>query len=109
MHSCANECYTSELADRLSILRCGTVLGPGRFLAANNGGHNHHGARVGQWVGGGTWENAGDDTIHVSGLVDSVAQVWSPTDITVRVNGGLHRSAPPAASSPPHGSLAVAQ
>eukprot|EP00937_MAST-01D_sp_MAST-1D-sp2_P007726 g7726.t1 len=73
--ACANECFNSEHAERLAILQCGTRLRPGRFLGANNGGHNHHGAAVGQWVEGGTWENAGDDTIHVSGLVMSVLAV----------------------------------
>ena len=69
VRSCPNECFSSVHASSLAILSCGTVLVPGRFLAANNGGHNHHGARIGQWVEGGVWENAGDDTIHVSGLV----------------------------------------
>jgi hypothetical protein len=73
--ACSNECFTSEHAESLAILHCGTRLQRGRFLAANNGGHNHHGAAVGQWVEGGTWENAGDDTIHVSGLVMSVLAV----------------------------------
>ena len=73
--ACANECYTSEHAESLAILNCGTRLQPGRFLAANNGGHNHHGSAVGQWVEGGIWENAGDDTIHVSGLVMSVLAI----------------------------------
>jgi len=72
--ACSNECFTSEHAENLAILGCGTRVKPGRFLGANNGGHNHHGAAVGQWVEGGTWENAGDDTIHVSGLVMSVDQ-----------------------------------
>ena len=69
VRSCPNECFSSVHASSLAILGCGTVLVPGRLLAANNGGHNHHGARIGQWVEGGIWENAGDDTIHVSGLV----------------------------------------
>lgn len=72
VYACANECFNSEHAESLAILRCGTKLAPGRYLAANNGGHNHHGAAVGQWVESGIWENAGDDTIHVSGLVMSV-------------------------------------
>ena len=73
--ACANECFNSEHAESLAILHCGTMLRPGRFLAANNGGHNHHGSAVGQWVEGGIWENAGDDTIHVSGLVMSVLEI----------------------------------
>ena len=44
------------------------ALSSGRYLAANNGGHNHHGSALGQWIEGGTWENAGDDTVHVNGL-----------------------------------------
>jgi hypothetical protein len=73
--ACANECFNSEHAESLAILQCGTRLLPGRFLAANNGAHNHHGSAVGQWVEGGIWENAGDDTIHVSGLVMSVLEI----------------------------------
>lgn len=84
VRSCPNECFSSIHASSLAILGCGTELVPGRFLAANNGGHNHHGARIGQWVEAGIWENAGDDTIHVSGLVMSPlgygpagpAQLW---------------------------------
>ena len=68
VRACPNECFGSVHASSLAILGGGTELVAGRFLAANNGGHNHHGARIGQWVEGGTWENAGDDTIHVSGL-----------------------------------------
>jgi hypothetical protein len=75
VYACANECFNSEHAESLAILHCGTRLQPGRFLAANNGGHNHHGSAVGQWVEGGVWENAGDDTIHVSGLVMSVLAI----------------------------------
>lgn len=77
--ACANECFNSEHAESLAILQCGTRLQPGRFLAANNGGHNHHGSAVGQWVEGGVWENAGDDTIHVSGLVMSVLAIGGST------------------------------
>lgn len=45
--ACAIECFNSEHALSLAILHCGTRLQPGRFLAANNGGHNHHGSAVG--------------------------------------------------------------
>ena len=55
VHACPNECFSSIHASSLAILSCGTVLQLGRFLAANNGGHNHHGARIGQWVENGTW------------------------------------------------------
>lgn len=79
--ACSNECFTSEHAESLAILSCATRLRPGRLLAANNGGHNHHSASVGQWVEGGTWENAGDDTIHVSALLMSVASQLSPTEL----------------------------
>ena len=75
----------SPLSTRcLSILNCSTVLVPGRFLAANNGGHNHHGAAVGQWIEGGRWENAGDDTVHVSGLVMSVGKLLNATSLVLR-------------------------
>jgi hypothetical protein len=90
---CSNECFTSEMADRLSLLGCGTQLAPGRFLAANNGGHNHHSARVGQWIEGGLWENAGDDTVHVSALVSTVATIHSPVEISLVSLGGINRYA----------------
>lgn len=73
-YAVSNEAFTSAYTSRLSILRCGIVLLPGRYLAANNGGHNHHSSRVSLWVEGGVWENAGDDTIHVSSLAMEIAE-----------------------------------
>ena len=49
-HACSNECFTSTATSSLAIVRGGLQLSPGRYLAANNGGHNHHSARVGVWV-----------------------------------------------------------
>ena len=83
VRACANECFNSEHAESLAILSCSTSLQRGRVLAANNGGHNHHGAAVGQWVEGGVWQNAGDDTIHVSGLVMSVSEALAPTRLAL--------------------------
>jgi len=73
-HACANECFTSERSSAFSMLGCGLKLLPGRFKAANDGGHNHHSARIGQWIEGGEWESTGDDICHVSGLVMSAVQ-----------------------------------
>ena len=49
-YACSNECFVSTHTVALSILNCALELLPGRILAANNGGHNHHGGRVGQWI-----------------------------------------------------------
>ena len=59
--SCSNECFTSQHAEGLGILACNMLLKPGRFLAANNGGHNHHSARLGVWIDSNVFENNGDD------------------------------------------------
>lgn len=74
VQACSNECFTSCGTEALAIIGGGTRLAPGRYLAANNGGHNHHSARTGVWVEGGVWENAGDDTLHVSGLAMTVVE-----------------------------------
>jgi hypothetical protein len=80
-HSVANTAFTSQYANRHSIIRCGLVLLPGRFLAANNGGHNHHNARLGPWIEGCTWENTGDDICHVNALVMGVEEKLAPDRI----------------------------
>lgn len=77
-HAVANEAFNSTYANRLSILHSGIQLKPGRFLAANNGGNNHHNARVGPWIEGGTWENTGDDICHVNCLVMGVEKKLAP-------------------------------
>jgi hypothetical protein len=77
-HAIANEGFNSHYGNRLSILHCGIRLKPGRFLAANNGGHNHHNARVGPWIEGCTWENTADDICHVNCLVMGVAERLAP-------------------------------
>ena len=66
---------------------CGTLMTPGRFIAANNGGHNHHNAAVGQWIEGGVWESAGDDTVHVNGLRLGV-KAGSPSSTQLTLHGG---------------------
>jgi len=91
VQACANECFTSSGSEALAIVGCGTHLVPGRYLAANNGGHNHHSARVGVWVEGGLWENAGDDTLHVSGVAMTVVrQVQYDPDVLLSLPWTLH-------------------
>jgi hypothetical protein len=77
VHACANECFTSAYTSKLSILNTSIVLLPGRFKAANDGGHNHHSARIGAWIEGGQWHNTGDDICHVSALVMSATEQWT--------------------------------
>ncbi len=85
-HSVANEAFNSHYASRLSILHCGIRLKPGRFLASNNGGHNHHNARIGPWIEGGAWENTGDDICHVNGLVMGVEEKITPDRVRLPLN-----------------------
>ncbi|MFZ5828923.1 MAG: right-handed parallel beta-helix repeat-containing protein [Planctomycetota bacterium] len=73
-HAVSNEAFNSHYGNRLSILHCGLRLKPGRYLSANNGGHNHHNARIGPWIEGCTWENTGDDICHVNCLVMGVEE-----------------------------------
>lgn len=77
-HAVANEAFNSHYSNRHSILHCGLRLKPGRFIAANNGGHNHHNARLGPWIEGGVWENTGDDICHVNCLVLGVEEQLAP-------------------------------
>jgi hypothetical protein len=77
-HAIANEGFNSHYGNRHSILHCGIRLKPGRFIAANNGGHNHHNARIGPWIEGCTWENTGDDICHVNGLVMGIEEKLAP-------------------------------
>lgn len=77
-YAVANEAFNSHYGNRHSILHCGIRLKPGRFIAANNGGHNHHNARVGPWIEGCTWENTGDDICHVNCLVMGVEEKLAP-------------------------------
>ena len=71
MYTTSTRCFTSTHTTQLSILGGGIVLRPGRFLAANDGGHNHHSSRIGAWVEGGRWESTGDDICHFSSIVIS--------------------------------------
>ena len=77
-YAVANEAFNSHYSNWHSILHCAIRLKPGRFLAANNGGHNHHNARCGPWIEGGVWENTGDDICHVNGLVMGVEHQLAP-------------------------------
>eukprot|EP00052_Salpingoeca_macrocollata_P025277 m.230034 g.230034 ORF g.230034 m.230034 type:complete len:711 (-) comp22404_c0_seq2:36-2168(-) len=83
MYACSNECMTSVRSDKHAILQCQLKLQPGRFLAANNGGHNHHSTRIAPWIEGSLFENTGDDNCHVSGLVMSVLQAASSTSMLI--------------------------
>jgi len=96
--ACSNECFTSAYSSKLAILGGGIVLTNGRLLAANNGGHNHHSSRLGVWIDGGTWQNAGDDTCHVSGLVMSAIAV-DGLSVT------LHHSSPDVTAAAANGDM----
>ncbi len=80
-YAVANVAFVSSYGNRLSILHSGLRLKPGRFIASNNGGNNHHSARIGPWIEGCTWENTGDDICHVNCLVLSVEEKLSPDRI----------------------------
>lgn len=80
-YAIANEGFNSHYGNRHSILHCGIRLKPGRFIAANNGGHNHHNARLGPWIEGCTWENTGDDICHVNCLVMGIEEKLAPNRV----------------------------
>ena len=90
-HAIANEGFNSHYGNRLSILHCGIRLMPGRFIASNNGGHNHHNARVGPWIEGCTWENTGDDICHVNCLVMGIEQQLAPNEVRLPLNNPYDR------------------
>ena len=90
-HAIANEGFNSHYGNRLSILHCGIRLKPHRFIAANNGGHNHHNARIGPWIEGCVWENTGDDICHVNCLVMGVEKQLSPKRIRIPLNNPYDR------------------
>lgn len=80
-YAVANEAFNSHFSNRHCIIDCGIRLKPGRFIAANNGGHNHHSARVGPWIEGCTWENTGDDICHVNCLVMGIEEKLAPNRV----------------------------
>lgn len=88
----ANEAFNSHYANRHHILHCGIRLLPGRFIAANNGGHNHHNARIGPWIEGCTWENTGDDICHVNCLVLGVAEQLAADRVRLPLNNPFDRT-----------------
>jgi hypothetical protein len=90
-HAIANEGFNSHYGNRLSILHCGIRLKPGRFIAANNGGHNHHNARIGPWIEGCIWENTGDDICHVNCLVMGVQEKRAPNCVRLPLNNPYDR------------------
>ena len=73
-YAISNLGYSSLYSNRLSFLHCGIRLKPGRFIAVNNGGHNHHNARIGPWIEGCTWENTADDICHINCLAMGVEE-----------------------------------
>ena len=80
-YAVANVAFHSSYGNRLSLLHSGLRLKSGRFIASNNGGNNHHNARIGPWIEGCTWENTGDDICHVNCLVLSVEEKLAPDRI----------------------------
>jgi hypothetical protein len=93
----ANEGFNSHFSSRLRILDCGIRLKPGRFIAANNGGHNHHNARIGPWIEGCTWENTGDDICHVNCLVMGIEEKLAPDRIRLPLHNPYDATGPSVA------------
>eukprot|EP00051_Salpingoeca_urceolata_P012216 m.151587 g.151587 ORF g.151587 m.151587 type:complete len:673 (-) comp17414_c1_seq5:244-2262(-) len=83
-HAMSNEGFNSEQTTKHSILSSGIVLSHGRYLAGNNGGHNHHSMRFGAWVSDGVWENCGDDASNFNALTMDVDKVVSSTEVHLR-------------------------
>eukprot|EP00054_Salpingoeca_dolichothecata_P015250 m.87441 g.87441 ORF g.87441 m.87441 type:complete len:666 (+) comp21401_c0_seq4:1-1998(+) len=82
-HAISNEGFQSSHTNAMSILHSGIRLLPGRFIAANNGGHNHHSEQFGPWLEGGVYENTGDDIFNCNQLLSSVTAVNSSTQVTI--------------------------
>jgi hypothetical protein len=96
-HAIANLGFNSHYANRHSILHCGIRLKPGRFIASNNGGHNHHNARLGQWIEGCTWENTGDDICHVNSLVLGIEAKLAPDRVRLPLRNPYDATGPSVA------------
>lgn len=73
IRTAANECLGSFYANRHAILHVRLERKDGRALSVNNGGHNHHNARLGPWIEGCLFENTGDDVCHVNGYAMGIA------------------------------------
>lgn len=84
IRSTANECFTSRHASRHAILNVRLERPPGRAISANNGGNNHHNARLGPWIEGCLFENCGDDVCHVNGIAMSIAEQPAPDRLVFR-------------------------
>jgi hypothetical protein len=103
LYACSNECLTSQNHEQLAILNTSLLRLPERYLAANNGGHNHHSMAIAPWIAGSTFMNTGDDICHVSGLVMSVFDTLNST--TAR----LQRSLPDVYAGNHDGELHLAE
>lgn len=84
VRSMSNEGFTSSYTNGLAILNCTLELLPGRYLAANNGGHNHHSARVGVWLEGGSWANTGDDFFNANCLMADLVGALNATSLLLK-------------------------
>ena len=78
VYAVGNIGFSSHYANRLSILNCRLERREGRYLTCNNGGHNHHNARIGPWIEGCLFENTGDDICHVNSLSLNIASQPAP-------------------------------
>lgn len=101
VHAAANECFNSHYANRHSIIRCRIERKPGRFIAANNGGHNHHNARVGPWIESCLFENTADDICHVNTLTLGIKAVKAPDLISLNLGNPHDYGAPVALDTQP--------
>ncbi len=83
VYAAGNIGFSSHYANRFSIVNCRLARRKGRYLTGNNGGHNHHNARIGPWIEGCLFENTGDDVCHVNSL--AVTAESQPAPDTVRL------------------------
>jgi hypothetical protein len=74
--------FQSNYTQYHGIIQCNIQLLAGRYLAANNGGQNHHNNRFGPWVDGGIWQNTGDDISNFNCLAMYIKEIVANTNNT---------------------------
>jgi len=75
IYAATNECLNSFYTNRLVYQKVELLRRSDRILGVNNGGNNHHNARLGPWIEGCTFENCGDDVCHTNGYAMAIDQL----------------------------------
>lgn len=89
MFMCLGIGFSTHEAERLRIINVRLKRREGRPIAVENGGHNHHDARIGPWVENCLFEHTGDDICHVNALVRGVKERRSPAELVMHGGWGI--------------------